>query len=68
MQNITRTKLDWNVSKFLLISKILSICLSVRLWAAHPELSGCISMYTLTVEVANFCAAMNTLIGQDVGG
>ena len=30
--------------------------------AYHPELSGCIT--TLT-EVANFCAAMDTLIGQD---
>ena len=30
---------------------------------AHPELSGCIT--TLTVRNANFCAAMDTLIGQD---
>ena len=29
----------------------------------HPELSGCIT--TLSVEVANFCAAMDTLIDQD---
>ena len=29
----------------------------------HPELSGCIT--TLAVEVANFCAAMDTLIDQD---
>ena len=32
-------------------------------WQRHPELSGCIT--TLT-EVANFCAAMDTLIDQDV--
>ena len=32
----------------------------------HPELSGCVT--TLTVRntaVANFCAAMDTSIGQD---
>ena len=30
----------------------------------HPELSGCIT----TLTVANFCAAMDTLIDQDAGG
>ena len=32
----------------------------------HPELSGCITTLTVrNMEVANFCAAMNTLIDQD---
>ena len=30
----------------------------------HHELSGCITTLTV-VDVANFCAAMNTLIDQD---
>ena len=32
----------------------------------HPELSGCITTRTVrnTLEVANFCAAMGTLIDQ----
>ena len=32
----------------------------------HPELSGCITTLTVrNTEVANFCAAMDTLIDQD---
>ena len=32
---------------------------------AHPELSGCITTLSVCNEVANFCAAMDTLIDQD---
>ena len=33
----------------------------------HPELSGCITTLSVcNTEVANFCAAMDTLIDQDV--
>ena len=33
----------------------------------HPELSDCITTLTVrNMEVANFCAAMDTLIDQDV--
>ena len=33
----------------------------------HPELSGCITTLTVrNMEIANFCAAMDTLIDQDV--
>ena len=32
----------------------------------HPELSGCITTFSVrNTEVANFCAAMDTLIYQD---
>ena len=33
----------------------------------HPELSGCITTLTVrnVMEVANFCAAMDTLIDQN---
>ena len=31
----------------------------------HPELSGCITTLLVRNEVANFCAAMDTLIDQD---
>ena len=32
----------------------------------HPELSGCITTHTVSkTEIANFCAAMDTLIDQD---
>ena len=33
----------------------------------HPELSGCITTLTVVMEVASFCAAMDTLIDQDDG-
>ena len=31
----------------------------------HPELSGGITTLTVVIQVANFCAAMDTLIDQD---
>ena len=41
---------------------------SVRNRDCHPELSGCITTLTVrNTEVANFCAAMDTLIAQDEG-
>ena len=39
------------------------------LGGTHPELLGCITTLTVcnVMEVANFCAAMDTLIDQDGG-
>ena len=52
----------------------LSACSQMTAWSfegapgqKYPELSSCITALTVreAVEVANFCAAMDTLIDQD---
>ena len=40
-------------------------CLASSIYI-HPELSGCITTLTVrNMEVANFCAEMDTLVDQD---
>ena len=49
------------------VTTMLATCKNV-LFPGHnlPELSGCITTLTVrNTEVANFCAAMDTLIDQD---
>ena len=55
----------WKVVLLQTIGTLTLYCVRYNylpLYKQHPELSGCI---TTLSEVANFCAAMDTLIDQD---